>query len=142
LFQRDGMRDGVVGHQLSRGFLQVDHGGSVTESRVLGRKGGSTGLLGAVLWLSPGCSLAGQGARCQPDTSTMDGMHCVQFRLIAKIINDSATYTAHGDWPHGAQPRCHASPEPQGRSIGWVPSAIAVVPSGDGRAAAGPGGLV
>jgi hypothetical protein len=86
LFQRDGMRDGVVGHQLSRGFLQVDHGGSVTESRVLGRKGGSTGLLGAVLWLSPGCSLAGQGARCQPDTSSMHGMHCVQFRLIAKII--------------------------------------------------------
>jgi hypothetical protein len=138
------MRDGV-GPQLSRGFLQVDQGGSVTESIVLGRKGGSPGLLGAVLWLSPGCSLAGQGARCQPDTSgthRMHGTHCVQLRLIAKIIKDSVTYTAHGDWPHGAQPRCHASPEPQGRSIGWVPSAIAVVPSGDGRAAAGPGGLV
>jgi hypothetical protein len=65
--RRDGMRGSSWAATQPRLSSQVDHSGSVTKSMVLGRKGGSTGLLGTVLCLATASRAREPDARHEDD---------------------------------------------------------------------------
>jgi hypothetical protein len=131
--------------RLSSGWSRwFGHGIDRARSQV-GVKGGSTGLLGAVL-----CLAAASRGREPNARHEQHGMHLVQFRLVdcqdGRLARPREVRFRDLHGVRRLAARCSATlpcfPGTQGRSIGWAPSDIAVVPSGDGRAAARPDGLV